>query len=55
MINRIGEMEIRCITGLQIFDFTGKRLDNFPINQTHIVVYDFDKKQLIKYRDKFPV
>ena len=56
-VNRIGVDGNKIVYNgaSRIFDFTGERLDNFPINQTHIVFCDFDKNQLIKYREKFPV
>lgn len=56
-VNRIGVDGNKIVYNgaSRIFDYTGERLDNFPINQTHIVVCDFDKNQLIKYREKFPV
>ena len=39
----------------RIFDFKGERLDKFEINQPKIAINSFHKKDLNKYREKFPV
>jgi predicted amidohydrolase len=55
-LNRIGKdgNKIEYNGSSRIFDFKGERLDNFEINQPKIAINYFHKKDLNKYREKFP-
>ena len=56
-VNRIGKdgNKIQYNGSSRIFDFKGERLDKFEINQSKIAINSFHKKDLNKYREKFPV
>ena len=56
-VNRIGKdgNNIQYNGSSRIFDFKGKRLDNFEINHPKIAYNTFHKEDLNKYREKFPV